>query len=240
MAVTTNFGWEYPDVDSDADTWGDILNAMFNQMDTDVKAIKNTADAAAVAATVNALIAAAAPPGKVSYFARGSAPPGWVKANGGTIGNAASGGTLRADADTQNLFFALWNDFDNTVLPIQDSAGAPSTRGVSSAADYAANKRLPVLDLRAEFLRGVDDGRGVDTLFTLGKAFLDQVQGFFMSLPGLRQVGSGASFAGSGAGDNPGAINQTGGPIDDGTHGTPRIGMETRPRFVGLLACMKL
>lgn len=240
MGATTNFGWEYPDVDADADTWGDIQNTLFQAIDSQLKAVKDTADAAAVATTINALVTAAAPSGKLGYFGRSTAPAGWVKANGATIGNAASGATNRANADTEALFTVFWNDFSNTLLPIQDSTGSATTRGASAAADFAANKRLPVPDMRAEFVRGIDDGRGIDATFTLGKWFADQLQGFIMSLPGLRQVGSGASFAGSGAGDNPGAINQTGAPIDDGVHGVPRVGMETRPRFVGALACWKL
>lgn len=88
-------------------------------------------------------------------------PPGWIEVKGGTIGNAASGATLRANADTQNLFTMLWNDWDNSMLPIQTSAGAASVRGASAAADFAAGKRLPMFDERAYFFRARgtnDDG----------------------------------------------------------------------------------
>ena len=62
----------------------------------------------------------------------------------GTIGSASSGGTTRANADTQPLFELLWNGAGNALLPIQDAAGGATTRGLSAAADFAANKRMPL------------------------------------------------------------------------------------------------
>lgn len=76
--------------------------------------------------------------------AKTSAPTGTVVPNGGTIGSAASGATNRANADTSDLFALLWSVTSNTDYPIQDSTGAASTRGASAAADFAANKRLPL------------------------------------------------------------------------------------------------
>jgi hypothetical protein len=96
------------------------------------------------------------------------APPGYVKANGMTIGNSASGATNRADADTRELFFHYWAQYDNTNKVIQDSAGLPTTRGLTAAADWAANKRMPVLEHRGEWRRGLDDGRGIDPSRALG------------------------------------------------------------------------
>jgi hypothetical protein len=93
------------------------------------------------------------PPGAVMPFARTSAPSGWLPANGSTIGSAASG----AFYDSQNydeLFAVLWASWSNTLLPIQTSTGAGSTRGASAAADFAANKRLPLPDMRGYFVRG--------------------------------------------------------------------------------------
>ena len=85
---------------------------------------------------------------------------GWVLLTGGTIGNGSSGATLRANADTSLLFEQLWTVCNNTVLPIQDSSGVASTRGASAAADYAANKRLPVPDWRGRVPAGVDNMGG--------------------------------------------------------------------------------
>jgi phage-related tail fiber protein len=238
MGTTINFGWEFPDVDADADAWGDIQNELFQDIDTQVKSVKDTADAAADRSAVNAFISSLV--GLEARFYLSTPPAGWVAANGGTIGNAASGATNRANADTVQLFVALWGTLDSTLFPIQDSTGAPTTRGVTATADYAANKRLPLPDARGEFPRGWDNGRGVDTGRAIGSSQSDALQGFHVSLPGLRQVGTGASFAGSGAGDNPGAINESGGPVTDGVNGTPRIAAETRPRNIAALVCIKL
>lgn len=180
---------------------------------------------AAIAAAVGAL--STIPVGAVEAFALASAPTGWLKANGGTIGNATSGGTLRANADTSALFTALWEAFPNTVLAIQDSAGAASTRGASAAADFAANKRLPVHDLRGEFIRGFDDGRGVDSGRVNGGAQAQDIQSH------THGISSGAFTAGASSSSYP--IPSSGSGILSGATG----GTETRPRNVALLVCIK-
>lgn len=97
------------------------------------------------------------PTGSVALYVATTAPSGWVRANGRTIGNASSGGTERANADTETLFGILWDSHSNTVLAIQDSAGTATTRGASAADDYAANKRLPLPDFRGRAPFGLDD-----------------------------------------------------------------------------------
>lgn len=82
--------------------------------------------------------------GEVILSVSPTAPVGTVALNGQTIGSAASGATGRANADTQALFEMLWTAADNTLLPIQDAAGGVSSRGLTAAADFAANKRLPL------------------------------------------------------------------------------------------------
>lgn len=77
-----------------------------------------------------------------------TAPSGTLMPNGQTIGGASSGATSRANADTSDLFAVLWNATSNADLPIQDSAGAASIRGASAAADFAANKRLPLPNIQ--------------------------------------------------------------------------------------------
>jgi hypothetical protein len=65
---------------------------------------------------------------KVKY---GTGPiTGFVRANGRTIGNAVSGATERANADTQALFEYLWNSDANLSV----SGG----RGSSATADFTA------------------------------------------------------------------------------------------------------
>lgn len=113
------------------------------------------------------------PTGTRGSFFRSSVPSGWVAANGGTIGNALSGATNRANVDVQALYILLWNDFPNAILPIQDSTGAASVRGASALSDFAAGKRLPVFDCRGEFDRGWDNGRNVDSGRLLGSSQAD-------------------------------------------------------------------
>lgn len=77
--------------------------------------------------------------------------PGLVRANARTIGNAASGATERANADTEGLFSYLYAAAGDSVLAV--SGG----RGASAAADYAANKMIALPDWRGRDLRGFDD-----------------------------------------------------------------------------------
>ncbi|RYZ91861.1 MAG: hypothetical protein EOP06_05975 [Proteobacteria bacterium] len=49
----------------------------------------------------------AIPVGKVSAFVADIPPPGWIFANGKTIGNAVSGATERAHEDTRGLYKLL-------------------------------------------------------------------------------------------------------------------------------------
>lgn len=64
------------------------------------------------------------------------ADAGWVILDDGTIGNAASGASTRANADTEALFTLLWDNILDTWAPV--STG----RGASAAADFAANKTI--------------------------------------------------------------------------------------------------
>lgn len=123
-----------------------------------------------------------APPvaaGHVDQYLATACPTGAVEANGGTIGDASSGATILASAATQALFFNDWV-LDPTVAPIQTSSGAPSSRGISASADFAAHKRLVVPDMRGTFVRSLDDGRGVDSGRLLGSQ-----QAFNSSATGL-------------------------------------------------------
>lgn len=89
-----------------------------------------------------------------------TAPSGWVLASGNTIGNATSGATERANADTEALFTLLWNAYSNDILPIFTSAGVASTRGANAAADFAASKRLTLIDKRGRVSVGKDNMGG--------------------------------------------------------------------------------
>ena len=135
-----------------------IATAMIqNDAVTTAKILDANVTYAKLAAAVQALFV---PTGSIMPYAGSTSPSGWLLCSGLTIGNAASGGTARANADTQVLFEQLWNSFSNTELPIFTSAGAVSTRGVSASADFAANKRLTIPDLRGRAVAGKDNMGG--------------------------------------------------------------------------------
>lgn len=116
--------------------------------------------------------------GKISHCFGSTAPDGWVKRHGGTIGNAASGATERANADTEALFIKIWNETSNTgEFVIQESTGAAGTRGASAAADFAAGKRMPLPDDRGRYDRGLNtSGSGLDAGRVLASAQADTLK----------------------------------------------------------------
>lgn len=94
------------------------------------------------------------PTGAYQHYSGVTAPTGWVFADGRTLGSASSGATNHANADALNLYTVLWNNFANAQLPV--SGG----RGVSAAADFAANKTITIPDLRGRALFGLDNMGG--------------------------------------------------------------------------------
>lgn len=86
------------------------------------------------------------------------------------------------------------------------------------------NTTFALPDLRAEFLRGLDDGRGVDAGRVIGSSQADQLKSHFhANASGTSGVSGGF---GNYAGSSSGATGATG-------------GTETRPRNIALLACIK-
>lgn len=111
--------------------------------------------------------------GKVDDFLTAAAPSKWVDAYG-TVGDASSNATQRANADTSDLFAVLWA-LSASVAPIYTSAGAGSTRGANAAADFAAHKQIAIPDLRGVFRRGLDLSRGLDSGRVLGSFQSDSI-----------------------------------------------------------------
>lgn len=231
MATTTNYGWTKPTVGGDNGTWGTIANALYDAVDAALKVVADAA--AATQAELTALKGAQV--GDLGWKLSTSAPTGWIKGDGGTIGNASSGGTTRANADTAALFALYWA-CDATTFPVYDSGGGASTRGASAAADYAANKRILIEDLRAEIVRGLDDGRGVDVSRVLGSAQAGQMPAHTHSAgfvnPGARLDASNNGLVPTQTGSLAGFTSGSTGGADNSS--------ELRMRNIARLACIKL
>jgi len=96
------------------------------------------------------------PTGVVKPYVGATAPPGYVRANGRTIGSTASAATERNNDDTFALFKLLWDSWSNTEAPV--SGG----RGASAAADFAASKTIQLPDLRGRAPFGKGDMGNAD------------------------------------------------------------------------------
>ena len=93
--------------------------------------------------------------GDVKLTLKTTADTGWVMCNDGTVGNAASGGTTRANADTVDLFTLLWNNVANA------QAAVSGGRGANAAADYAANKTIALTKMLGRAFGASGAGSGL-------------------------------------------------------------------------------
>ncbi len=151
------------------------------------------------------------PAGTVLHVAMGSAPNGWLKANGAVI--------------SRSTYAALFSAIGTTY----------------GAGDGSTTFRLP--DLRGEFLRGFDDGRGIDSGRSLGSAQV--ATNVFVDDDYAQTIGA-PSWTNDlpGMGYEPGT---TGGTFHYSIYGGNVVGVGAgsayvrtiRPRNVALLACIK-
>ena len=135
--------------------------------DLDTGIYRKSANKMAVALGGVEVPGAFTPTGAMLQYLGTTAPTGWVRGNGRTIGNASSSATERANADTEDLFSFLWDNFANAQCAV--STG----RGASAAADYAANKTIALPDLRGRAFFGLDD-MGASAASRLGTVVTSQ------------------------------------------------------------------
>lgn len=107
---------------------------------------------------VSSIVGGGVPTGAILADPYRTTPPtGWVRANGGTVGNASSNATELASDAAYNLFVYLWSAHSNdSEIAIFTSGGSSSTFGASAAADWAANKAVTTTDMRGRLFGGID------------------------------------------------------------------------------------
>lgn len=107
------------------------------------------------------------------------------------------------------------------------------------AGDGSTTFTLP--DLRGEFVRGWDNGKGTDS----GRAFASSQTDAFQGHQHVTTSTGGGNFTGTGTsglsniGGGTAPTFQSGNPVTDGSSGTPRTAAETRPRNFALMYCIK-
>lgn len=138
------------------------------------------ADHAVNKAQLDAATAGAFAAGDTKFSYQSADHGRWLMVTGPqrTVGNASSGATARANADTLALFTVLWA-LNPADVAIYDSTGAPTARGASAAADFAANKRIDLPNESGLVSKGHHGGNGALTTNTtrrLGSVEMDDVK----------------------------------------------------------------
>jgi phage-related tail fiber protein len=105
---------------------------------------------------------------------------------------------------------------------------------------YGSNdsNTFKIPDLRGEFIRGFDNGRGADSGRNFGSFQSDAFQGHWHSFNTvfMPQSGSATQCMSSRSGTLNDRVRS---PVSDGTNGTPRTASETRPRNIALKYIIK-
>lgn len=203
MAVTISYDGTVPTVGGDADLWGGIVNTALGEIKADLDDLATLANATETAASSAGTAASAA-----QTSANNAAPSGMVAP---FYRSSAPTGWLKCDgsAVSRTTYAALWA-----------AMGSPNTGNGSTT--------FNVPDLRAEFIRGLDDSRGVDSGRSLGSAQSQSIQSHRHSLPTYSNADSGVNVEDAGFS---GGLQSS----FTGFEGSD----ETRPRNVALLYCIK-
>lgn len=156
------------------------------------------------------------PVGAIFWVAATSAPMGCLKVNGALLSRAT--------------YSRLWAHANGSGNIVTEALWLGGNSGAYSTGDLATTFRLP--DLRGEFIRGFDDGRGVDSGRTIGSRQADSLKDHTHS-----ETAPALAVGLQGGGTYPTALISSTGT----TTGSPSTGAaaETRPRNVSLLACVK-
>jgi microcystin-dependent protein len=147
--------------------------------------------------------------GSITLFARNTAPSGYLKANGAAV--------------SRSTYAALFTSIGTSF----------------GAGDGSTTFDLP--DLRGEFLRAWDDSRGIDASRVFGSLQLDAFQGHGHQLTYPFTGSTGGSLTTGLTTQSISSIlaNSATNPTELASFGAPRTAIETRPRNIALLACIK-
>lgn len=143
---------------------------------------------------------------------------GFLPCNGSTMGSGTSGSTYAA-AENQALFEYLWS---TTVLQV--FAGGTPSRGATANADWTANKRIVLPDLRGRTIAGVDDmgataaGRLSSTYFGTSAIVLGAAGGTESHTLTTAQLASHSHPIGGSTGGQSQSHLHSGSTIDSGLH----------------------
>lgn len=142
---------------------------------------------------IDAYAAKLAPPGVIAFFASTTAPLGWLKLNGAAI--------LVADYAALNTACYVGDALNPTAMGFYRCTN-PAASNTSRA---TTGLYLALPDLRGEFLRGLDDGRGIDSGRIIGMAQGGQMEAhnhginaYMISAAGTQTIALSSTLLGAG------------------------------------------
>lgn len=156
-------------------------------------------------------------PSAIVFFAQTTPPVGFLEANGAGV--------------NVNVYPDL-----TTALYCGDSLNATALFGYRCSAANGTGRStfglyIVLPDLRGEFIRGWDHGRGIDALRAFGSSQADAFEAHTHTTP----LSDGGFFLYAGGGGNGGVSYPMSADATSGSTGDT----ETRPRNIALLACIK-
>lgn len=126
---------------------------------------------------------------------------GWAALNNGTIGNASSNATSRANIDTWPLFSKIWTKFSsfnhstsNVLAQMVTSTGSAVAYGATAIADWNANNSIALTQTMGRVILGTVPVPNMTPVYSTGvssfangaghlQANLANTVGFFQGLP---------------------------------------------------------
>lgn len=129
-----------------------------------------------------------------------------------------------------------WLECDGSAVSRTTYANLFTAIGTTyGVGDGSTTFNLP--DLRGEFIRGWDNGKGTDSGRTFGSSQTDAFQAHKHTYTTPQNYDD--LVGGSGSSARISSTGQTTGYAADGANGTPRTASETRPRNIALMYCIK-